>query len=341
MLIRTDFTPLATRFTGINGLHYAGYRPTRPAAESNSFAAVLDSQYEQSKTQETSHDGIPVITPGPGIYHAYSEELARGPNLNFNNYTPEEKIQILLGWEQNLKYFDFSSGISLEQVMDAAKNADYTGMSDAEIFMEIFNRYAEAFGDNFNMAPVSYLTAGPDVFTRIRSAFSKELVAAFGESPNRITQAFRVATYGNMSESDITAEILAKYPPGNQMTLREYHQLVIELSDVGIGGNLGLMLSRLIDCDFEREGLLDQRMDLSRICKTYNSMYMRGSVSIQTGLFLQDLFGISLDGKGFASPPLGMDYPNWDDLIKQWMTKTLQWSEDEYEKHFFPNQQLQ
>ena len=353
VLIRTEFTPLATRLAGTNGLNYAGFRTVRPVAEGNSFAAVLASQNNQNKTQSSPPDGIPSIILGPGIYHAYSEELARGPDFSrlSPNATEADKYVMRLSWEHNLKYFDFSSGISLEQVIDSGKNADYTGMSDAEKYMTIFNRYAQAFGENFaNWAGTIYITDSNSIFSRVRHEFNKEVIAAFGTS-EKATQAYRTALYGNMSENEVRAAIAAKYPPANKMTLRDFMYMVIEMNEFGVDGGLSRVLDSAlsfhdlliagqtgVNTHFVREGLLDQRLDLSRICNGYNSRYMAGTVSIQTGFLLQDLLGISLDGKGYASTPPSLDYLNWDELIKQWATNYLRWTDEEHEEFFFLKQ---
>ena len=61
MLIKTDFSPIETRFTGINGLYCAGYKPPIEKELSRSFEAVLSSQHNQDDTHSEPTDGLPML----------------------------------------------------------------------------------------------------------------------------------------------------------------------------------------------------------------------------------------------------------------------------------------
>jgi len=206
-------------------------------------------------------------------------------------------------------FIDTSSGVTVDDLRAMAASDDFTGMSDVEIFTKIHDRYAQSFGKNFLMAGAfSFAALDSDfVYHDILAQFHKDLISAFG-SAERATQAARSAKFSDMSDSEVIEEIIARYPQGNQMTMRELNFLAWEMAQAGVDGGLHEMLLSLdgfsqppfsnVTVDeflIARESLLNQTVDVELLNNSFSDMYRQGVVSNEGMVLLQRLFGESFN----------------------------------------------
>jgi len=256
-----------------------------------------------------------------------------------------------LGQMHNARFFDYGnvSG-KLARLRNIAETVDYSGMSETEKVLAIYNRYDQAFG-NFRMASaIGYpALAGERTDSEmIMRQFNDELTSVFG-SVERAREAYRVAQYGNMSNAEIREAISTKYPPANEMTLREFHEMVWEMFHVGADDGLMSVLSTATDRMgvLAREELLDRPLDLRWLSNSYNTLrssmtnHFRDAVR-NTGSVLRDLFGMDFDARGNAisHQRSSVDY---EALIRQltnrffntWTAKDYEnWLQSQFQKEY-------
>jgi hypothetical protein len=255
---------------------------------------------------------------------------------------------------------NLENNITSEHIMNgfraAVANADFSNIDDAEKYMAIHGLYARTFGENFLMGgAITYNTGLTDcIYKAIYSQFKDDLATLFG-SAEKAAQAARTAIYGNKSDTEIRAEIMAKYPPSERMTLRDLHFMTWEMAQVGLDDGLhevvlnatsfwshvwrpdGFILT-VDDSTRLREHILDQRLDSNFLCIAYNSLLRSRSVTAEAGLRLQETIGVLLDTSGLASPMRPQidletvpdwakanivtvgSAPNWFESIVEWIT---------------------
>jgi len=240
----------------------------------------------------------------------------------------------------------WSANSKLEELKSTAAAIDYSGMSDTEKVMSIYNRYEEAFGDFRSVWALPYNGDSDEYsrFNRIWNQFQKELTEAFG-TPEKATAAYRVAQYGSMSNADIRAEIASKYPPPGEMTLRDFKYMLWEMRQAGADDGLTNVMNAAIEntemCSLVREELLDTPFDINWLLGGYNSLYNSAVnqprvIERGTGRVLEQLFGTVLDNRGFAitdkrSP---VDYASQAGIIN---AKYNSWTNRDYENMILPH----
>jgi hypothetical protein len=299
------------------------------------FDKVLNSIQEEKLKNELAAKGIQLIT---------SENMkiaAKEYVCPFDSKTGA--IAMELGDMHNSKYFKLSfPWLALDELKAYSESTDYTGMTNAEKYTAIYSRYAEAFGDFMPAGAIDYTSDAQSIYARIFTQFGAELTRVFGSSA-AAADANRVAQYGDKSQSEVRAAIIEKYPPMNQITLREFHEMTWEMSCVGVddglhevlvhsedylGYNVGDVNQNLI-----REELLDKPLDLQHLCNTYNGMLYAGSVTRSAGRVMRGLFGVSFDGRGNAyANNTSVDYKAY---IERLFANRSTWTQSDYEKFFF------
>jgi hypothetical protein len=219
-------------------------------------------------------------------------------------------------------------------------------MSDTEKVMSIYNRYDEAFGDFRSVwaLPFNGDSSEYSAFNRIWNQFQRELTEAFG-TPEKATAAYRVAQYGNMSNSDIRASIAAQYPPAGEMTLRDFKYMLWEMRQVGADDGLTYVMNAAMEntemCSLVREELLDKPFDINWLLGGYNSLYNSAVnqprvIERGTDKVLEQLFSVHFDNRGFAttnrrSP---VDYTSQARILN---SKYDNWTKQDYENVMLPH----
>ena len=242
----------------------------------------------------------------------------------------------------------WSAHSKLEDLRNEAATIDYSGMSDSEKVMSIYNRYDEAFGD-FRSAwalPYNGDSSEYSTFNKIWIQFQRELTAAFG-TPEKATAAYKVAQYGNMSNADIRAEIASKYPPVGEMTLRDFKHMLWEMRQVGADDGLQYVMNAAIEntemCSLVREELLDTPFDVNWLLGGYNTLYNSAVnqprvIERGTSRVLEQLFGTVFDNRGFAvtnqrSP---VDYTSQARILN---SKYNNWTKQDFDNAILPHYQ--
>lgn len=264
----------------------------------------------------------------------------------------EEEVYMQMAYEYYSKFIDakidFSRSaaenmeIFKSQLAEMAADTDYSQMSDAEKYLDIHDRYVKLFGENFFGAnpPFYYSGYDPDfIYPKIIEQYYNDLTAAIGGG-GKITQAIRTALYGDKNSLEIITEIAAKYPHGAKMTYNDYYDMIGEMAQVGVDGNLasgGLplppVLSEMSGLKYalSMKNILDMRLDLTCLCNIYNDMQRDGKAGLNAQMILKEVFNMNINNKGVASTPDGYIDIKWDEIINQ-MWENHKWGIDEEEE---------
>ena len=124
----------------------------------------------------------------------------------------------------------------LEEVLKAIRAADFSGMTDVEIYTWIERQYIEAFGENFRLDRASIGHPGRGIcynfsFHDIGDSFYGEIFSQFrlmaaAQATNR------VRLFPGMSTSEIQQTIRDRYP--KTLTNRELFFMLNEMESVGV-----------------------------------------------------------------------------------------------------------
>jgi len=224
----------------------------------------------QSPIKPDKLDATIVVAPS---FEEILANVLHNPNDPRSRY--EQAMMVQLGLLQSAKHFEYGDvNAKLKELRSIADCADYSGMSDAEKVMAIYNRWDQAFGDFRQASAIGYgsLAGLQTADSIIRLQFYNELKSVFG-SVEKATAAYRAAQYGGMSNSEIRMEIAAKYPPMNKITLRDFYYMVWEMEQVGVDEGLPRVLGSANSWGvLVREELLDKPLDVRWLCDSYNTM---------------------------------------------------------------------
>ncbi|MCH5194658.1 MAG: hypothetical protein J1F11_11910 [Oscillospiraceae bacterium] len=169
-------------------------------------------------------------------------------DMRFHYFEPtgdEELDRIIqLGYDYRKSCFDLTNRKDYE-AMTAAE--DFTGMTDAEIYKAIYEKYQHCYGKNFYEAnAINYLSMNKEhTYGDILRKFDDELSEVFGDAySSRVMKARREALYGNMKEADVRSAIMEKYMEDGNITLRNLFKALNEMDACGVGGEMMRGLNR-------------------------------------------------------------------------------------------------
>ncbi|MDE6594923.1 MAG: hypothetical protein K2K44_02805 [Oscillospiraceae bacterium] len=216
------------------------------------------------------------------------------------------------------KYDYFDSCMDYTNVGDfdeITANEDFTGMTTAEKYKAIFEKYQHCYGENFLEAgAVRYWDSG--VVKRFNSEIEEHCGAYFG---SEIEKAHRELLYGNASKSEVRQKILEKYTEDGNLTVRNLFKAVNEMclsgvADDGLGGIYDTVLDRIesntdnVDEYYKEDhvGLLISKLDnyitandCQKMLKKYQSRSNFQGASAEQGAVISQI--IEACGGGYGS----------------------------------------
>ncbi len=150
-------------------------------------------------------------------------------------YTPEFSPNVENGIKYRKSCFDFTNSGEFAKL---TAEEDFTGMSDAEIYKSIYEKYQYCYGKNFYYASAISYPIPPseyDDYHKVIRRFNKEVSAALG-GEEQVKAACREALYGDMSDYEVRESIIDKYDLSDGMTFRELYKLSFDMWEVGLDG---------------------------------------------------------------------------------------------------------
>jgi hypothetical protein len=112
------------------------------------------------------------------------------------------------------------------------EETDLTGLSDTEKYLTIMDKYEYCYGDDF-LKSFSLGVPLPSQYLGKLGRLSDELTEQFG-SREAAQKVARQAEYGNMTDGEIRAEIIDKYPPKGERTYRDIIYMSYEMNRAGV-----------------------------------------------------------------------------------------------------------
>lgn len=226
------------------------------------------------------------------------------------------------------KYDYFDSCMDCTNAADfdeLTANEDFTGMTVAEKYKAIFEKYQHCYGENFLEAgAVRYWASG--VVERFNGELDEHCGKHYG---SEIEKAHRELLYGSASNSEVRQKILDKYSENGSLTVRNLFKAVNEMclsgvADGGLGGIYDTVLDRIEsnaynEDEYYREDhielLIDKldkpvtAMDCQKMLNTYKSRSHFQGASAEQGAAIRQIIeacgaslgGISVDSVSAAS----------------------------------------
>lgn len=240
----------------------------------NNFQSVLDNKFIEVNGKMIDTDKLDRISPE-----------------NAEWYTPKFSTNVKNGIRYMKSCFDFSNSGQYAKLTAAE---DFTGMSDAEVYKAIYEKYQYCYGKDFYFGSAISYPIPPseyDDYNKIIRRFEKEVGAALGDE-NEVRSARREALYGNMNDYEVRQAIIDEYDLSDGLTFRELYRMTYEIWEVGLDGGLHNRLDDLFydfstvesrkNCDnvAEREKYLDTKVSgkyLSELQKFYDNAMFRGN----------------------------------------------------------------
>lgn len=153
---------------------------------------------------------------------------------------PEQDHQIALGLEYKKSCFDFTHAKEFDDITEAQKENGFDGMSRAEKYAAIYEKYQYCYGENFlDATAIEYVDPplSEDAYLSVIHKFNKEIAKVCGSSAN-IPELRKKALYGDMSDDEIRQSIMDKYSADGTMSQRELFKAANEMDMCGIGGGM-------------------------------------------------------------------------------------------------------
>lgn len=150
----------------------------------------------------------------------------------------EQDYKIQMGINYNKTCYDGTNWRDYDRL---TAEEDFTGMSAAEIYKAIYEKYQHCYGENFidiNAIPYVAPPYSEDSFRQFIDRFDKEIETAIGSSNYAdIQKARREALYGDMSDYDVRAAIMEKYADDG-FTNADLYKITAEMDRCGVGGGI-------------------------------------------------------------------------------------------------------
>lgn len=143
--------------------------------------------------------------------------------------------------------FDFTNSRDYEKL---TAEEDFTGMTRAEKYAAIYEKYQHCYGENFldgKAADLSHFPSEYDFWRPVLNRFDDEVTAACGGAKGA-AEARREALYGDCgSDYEVREAIIDKYMKDStdgRLTHRNYFKMVSEMDNCGVGGGISASLDQ-------------------------------------------------------------------------------------------------
>ena len=210
--------------------------PEMPEMPFLNLVEIIREQEAAAAANPISYDDLAIARIGPSYVEKWYPFEPTGDEA-------VDRI-IQLGYDYRKSCFDLTNRKDYE-AMTAAE--DFTGMTNAEIYKAIYEKYQHCYGENFFEAnAIDYLAMNMErKYGSILRQFEDELSEVFGDAySSKVQKARREALYGNMKEADVRSAIMEKYMEDGNITLRNLFKALNEMDACGVGGEMMSGLNR-------------------------------------------------------------------------------------------------
>ena len=162
----------------------------------------------------------------------------------------EQDYQIQMGINYNKTCYNGKNYWDYDKL---TAEEDFTGMSSAEIYKAIYEKYQHCYGENFidiNAIPYVRPPHSEDSYGELIDKLYNELEKAVGSSNYAdVQKARREALYGDMDDYDVRAAIIEKYKGDDGITNSDLYKITAEMDRCGVGGGMHSPLKSVLTKD--------------------------------------------------------------------------------------------
>ena len=308
--VNTGFDPAGKKIVTVGELSAAnGFKEAMNSITDDGVKTVTIEQLKEECGYTETRDNIYITEDGREI-DLDSLDIITLPPEFLRHWSSETSDKLTAFGEAYAKScFDFSNSRDYSALTAAE---DFTGMSPAEIYKAIYEKYQHCYGENFYYADaIDYpINTSDNEYNRIIRRFENEVSASCGD----VQTARRQALYGEKSGGEVRREIIGGYTLEDGMTFRELYQMTYDMQKAGIDGGLHNRLDLLFyDMDgganshmLTREQYLDTKVggkQLGTLHDIYLNQAMRGGVLPEYAAALEQISQACGAGVGGFSVP--------------------------------------
>ena len=230
----------------VKALNYETFKETLRNME----AIDLAEKYSQQAAEAAEN---PINHPGIDLEEAKNAEIADFSS-GFNFDRPESKGDAKTDKVLELLYDFYESCFDTthaDEFFTLGRSMDFTGMTNAEKYKAIYEKYQYCFGENFlDIIAVQYggyseKSLERDPYWLIYQYFCDEIESAIGSDKTAIQKARIEALYGErLSSSEVRQKIIDKYYYEG-MTLRDLMKMAREMNTCGVDPGLWNLIDEI------------------------------------------------------------------------------------------------
>ncbi len=158
---------------------------------------------------------------------------------------PEQDHQIQMGLDYKKSCFDLTHSREFDEITAAQKENGFDGMSRAEKYAAIYEKYQYCYGENFLEADAIEYVSPPmseDGYLSAVYRFYREVSDACGGASGA-AKARKKVLYDGMNDNEIRQAIIDKYTVDGVLTQRNLFKAANEMDLCGVGGGIGNALN--------------------------------------------------------------------------------------------------
>lgn len=216
--------------------------------------------------------------------------------------------------EKMFEYYDSCMDFSnAKDYGEMTANEDFSGMSEAEIYKAIYEKYQHCYGENFLEASAIVYGKESPIVMRFNNEINKNCGKYYEYKVQNIR---RELLYGNANAHDVRQRILDKYTENGNITMRNLFKANNEMNLCGVGCGFGAD-NILMDIesstdnafDYDKENHFALRMTnldsyvtssaLKKMAKTVESRINSGYISSSANAVVSQI--IEACGGGYGS----------------------------------------
>ena len=201
--------------------------------QAKSLRSASDSSIVEINGKKIDTSNIPVATFGD------PSEYRRFPSSG----NAEWDRCIELGFDYCATCFDFTNSEDFDKL---TAEEDFTGMSKAEIYKAIYEKYQHCYGEKFFYSfAINYPVCAEQrsKYELIYWGFFEEAHKACGELYD-LRDLRKKALYGDMKDQDVRQAIIDKYVVDGNLILSDFYKMTYEMDMCGVGEGVSSMLTR-------------------------------------------------------------------------------------------------
>lgn len=265
---------------------------------------IRDTSIPQSQ-DDTDKPANGTITKGGNVNKNVPDDIAIADFGELYEFyptgDPAQDYQIQMGLNYNKTCYDGTNYRDYDKLTAAE---DFTGMSPAEIYKAIYEKYQHCYGENFlDINAVTYVRPprSEDFYGGLLDRFYNELETAIGGVSER-QKACREALYGDMSDYEVRAAIMEKYSSDGTLTNADLYKITKAMDQCGVGGGIHNVLQSVLTKD-RSQLLYNSSLGIKTSVETACAMYEEMLASpLDTDML--EYIGIYKNAMGATSPKL-------------------------------------